>query len=97
MKKLTKIAIAATCISALALYVTSDVASAVVSDGKSCFDAVYWRVPFYGLVRMPDRTWWIFIRVWLLCFVSPVILWIVVGVKKLIARPSLSQDHGERS
>jgi hypothetical protein len=96
MKKLTKFAIGATCVSALTLYVTSGVSQAFVSDGKNSFDIVYWHVPLYGLVRMPDQSWWIFIRVWLSCLVIPPVLWIAVGARKLVASARLWRDPAER-
>jgi hypothetical protein len=86
MKKLTKVAIAASCLSIIVLYLTGGVAESLQSDGKHTIDVVSWHIPFYGTVRLQEQTWWTFTRIWLFSLSIPLILWGVVCVRYLVSR-----------
>jgi hypothetical protein len=89
MKLLTKIASVVTCVSAIVLLLTSDVTQSSESDGKQMFDIVRWHVPFYRSVQLPDRAWWVFVRLWLFSLSLPPILWVAVGIRKIFAKTNL--------
>jgi hypothetical protein len=84
MPRLTKTALIITGLALVILCLTS-ATQAFVSSGKNSL-GVYWHVPLYGTVRMPESSWWIFVRVWLLSLVLPTVLWITVGLRKLISK-----------
>jgi len=86
MKKLAKIAIAITCLSVAALYLTSDVTQSLQTNGKQMICVVTWYVPLYGTVHLRGQTWWVFTQIWLLSLVIPAILWLAVGVRALISK-----------
>jgi hypothetical protein len=85
LRKLLKTSIAASCLALVVLYLTS-ASQALVSDGNRCYSVVYWKVPFYGLKTLPDNTWWVFVRIWVLTLLTPVVLWIVLGAREIVAR-----------
>ena len=83
MKLLTKTAIAGTCLSLIALYVTSGVTQSLLSDGKRTLCIISWNIPFYGSVQVPHWAWWTFVKIWLFSVSTPVVLWTIVGLRKL--------------
>jgi hypothetical protein len=86
MKKLTKTAIVASCLSMVVLYVTSGVTQSLQSDGKHTICVVTWHIPFYGTVHVQEQTWWTFTRIWLYSLLIPPILWVAVGIRTLVSR-----------
>lgn len=85
MGALTKTAIIATGLSVTILFLT-DVTQSLQFDRKQILCIVSWHIPFYGSVQMPEWTWWIFTRIWLLCLLVPPILWLAVGIRKLVQK-----------
>src|SRR5260221_5623334 len=83
MKILTKTAIAGTCLSLIALYVTSGVTQSLVVDGKRRLCVISWHIPLYGTVEVPHWAWWTFVKIWLFSLSTPVVLWTIVGLRKL--------------
>jgi hypothetical protein len=85
MKRLTKIAVIGTCLSPIILYCTS-ASQALVSDGKSVYCMVEWHLPFYGMMRMPDPSWWTFFtRTWIGAIAVLPMLWMAVGLRNCFA------------
>jgi hypothetical protein len=84
MKRFTKIAIIATCLSPIILYCTS-ATQALVSNGKSVYYIIEWHLPFYGTTAMTESSWWTFTRIWLLTIAVPPLLWISVGLRSCFA------------
>jgi hypothetical protein len=85
MKKLTKAAIVATCLSPVVLYATA-ASQALVSDGKNVYCIVSWYIPVYGTVRVPESAWWTFTQIWLISLLIPPVLWLCVGIRKLFSK-----------
>jgi hypothetical protein len=86
MKKLTKTAIVASCLSIVVLYVTGGVTQSLQSDGKHTICVVTWHIPLYGTVRVQEQTWWTFTQIWLYSLLIPPILWVAVGIRALISK-----------
>ena len=86
VSRLTKSALAVTCLSAVALLVTGNVSQALVSDGKHMYCIVTWNIPFYRSMRLPGDAWWTFTRIWLFSLLAPPVLWIAVRTKVLASR-----------
>ena len=80
MRKLTKAALWATCLTPVVLSLTM-VRWAVVSDPSSFF--VVWHIPFDGDVRVPDWMWVIPAYGTNVTLAVPLILWIAVGLRKV--------------
>ncbi len=85
MKKLTKVAIAGTLLSVTALYVTGGVTQSLESDGKHLVCIIYWDIPLYRTMQLPEWTWWTFTRIWLVSLLIPPVLWVAVGIRKLVS------------
>ncbi len=94
MKKLTKLAIAGTLLSAAALYVTGGVTQALVTDGNHCFCIVSWHIPFYRTVQLTHSAWWIFTTIWLVSLLAPPILWVAIGIRQVICILNGPMSHG---
>jgi len=83
MKLLTKTAITGTCLSLVALYVTSGVTQSLETDGNRTLCIISWNIPFYGSVQVPHWAWWTFVKIWLFSVSTPVVLWTIVGLREL--------------
>jgi len=82
MKRLTKIAIIATCLSPIVLYCTS-ASQALVSNGKGVYCIIEWHLPFYRTIAMTESSWWTFTGIWLVAIAVPPLLWDRGGIEKL--------------
>jgi hypothetical protein len=89
MKLLTRIALGATCLSVIVLLLTSGVTQFLETDGRWMFDIVRWYVPFYRTIELPDRAWWVFVRLWVFSLSIPPLPWIGVGIRTLFAKTKL--------
>jgi len=86
MRKLTKAAMAASCLSIIVLYITGGVVQSLQSDGKHPIGVVTWHIPLYGTVHLQEQAWWTFTQIWLYSLLIPPILWVIVGIKALISK-----------
>jgi hypothetical protein len=86
VKLLTKIAIAATILCAVFLTMSLGMKQMMVTDGKSIFSIVLWHIPFYRTIRLPDRSWWVIARLWLVSVSIPPFLWASVGLRHFLAK-----------
>ena len=86
MRKLTKTAIVASCLSIAVLYITGGVTQSLQTDGKHTICVVAWHMPFYGTVPLQEQTWWTFTQIWLYSLLIPPILWVAVGIRTLISK-----------
>jgi len=82
MKRLTKIAIIATCAGLIASYSTQTYLALPADGSNRCIE--YWHVPLYGMARLSGLGSRICNITFLLSLVIPPALWIVVGTRKLI-------------
>jgi len=81
MKQLTKVAIIATCLSVPVLHFGS-MSLVLVADPKYLHCVTQWQLPLLGTLGPQTSEWWD--RFYVLSFVSPPVLWIMVAARKLI-------------
>ena len=81
MERLTKVAIIATCLSAPVLHF-SQMSLALVADPNDMHCVTQWQLPLLGTLGPQASGWWG--GIYVLAFVSPPVLWIVVAARKLI-------------
>jgi hypothetical protein len=88
VKLLTKLAIPATILSVAYLLLSLGLKQVMATDGKSFFTIVLWHIPFYRTIKLPDRSWWFIVRVWLVSVSIPPIMWVTVAVRYFLSKPN---------
>lgn len=85
LRPLTKVTIFVTCAAPVVLCLTS-ASQALVSDGRNVICVISWHIPLFGTMHMPHSSWWAFTGIWLTCLSLPPLLWISVGLSRLVTQ-----------